>query len=63
MIQEFDKLNIFASEYEKMSKEEIKERVKKQDELLAKMSNEEIEELLKRPYTTQYKMKLKKFLK
>ena len=63
MIQEFDKLNIYASEYEKMSKEEVKERVKKQDELLSKMSKEEIEELLKRPYTAQYKAKLKKFLK
>lgn len=62
MIQEFDKLNIYASEYEKMSKEEVKERVKKQDELLSKMSKEEIEELLKRPYTAQYKAKLKKFL-
>ena len=62
LIDEFDKLAIFANEYSKMSDKQIKERVKKRDELLKKMSKEELEILLNRNYMGQYKIKLKKYL-
>lgn len=62
MIKEFDSLAITTDNYDKLSKQEINERVKKREELLSKMSRDEINQLLKRPYPPQFKAKLKKFL-
>ena len=60
MLEEFDKLNIYANEYDKMTEDEIQERIKKRDELIKKMTDEEIEELLSRNILGQYKAKIKR---
>lgn len=62
MIKEFDNLTIKSDEYERLSESEKRERVRKREELLSKMSKEELNELLKRPYPSQMKEKIKKYL-
>ena len=63
MIKEFDKLAITSENVKDMSWEEQKRRTKEREKLLSKMTNEELNELLKRPYPSQYKAKIRKFLK
>ena len=63
MIKEFDKLAITSENVKGMSWEEQKRRAKEREQLLSKMTNEELNELLKRPYPSQYKAKIRKFLK
>lgn len=62
MIEEFDKLAITSDNYNKLSEEERKSRVKKREQLLAKMTKEELQILLKRPYPGQMKEKIRKNL-
>ena len=62
MVKEFDNLAIKSDEYERLSESEKRERVRKREELLSKMSKEELNELLKRPYPSQMKEKIKKYL-
>ena len=63
MIKEFDKLAITTENVKDMPLEEQKRRAKEREQLLSKMTNEELNELLKRPYPSQYKAKIRKFLK
>ena len=63
MIKEFDKLAITTENVKDMSLEEQKRRAKEREQLLSKMTNEELNELLKRPYPSQYKAQIRKFLK
>jgi len=62
MIKEFDELEINTSNVSKLSENEKKERAKKREALLAKMSSQELNTLLKRPYPSQFKEKIKKYL-
>lgn len=59
MLEIYDNLAITPELSERLSEEEIKERVKQRDEIIKKMSDEEIEELLNRPLPAQYKAKIK----
>lgn len=58
MIKEFDALAITTENYDKLSAEEKKERIRKREELLKKMSDAEIQELLSRAYPSQFKQKI-----
>jgi hypothetical protein len=60
MIEEFDRLAIYVNELDNLSKEEIIQRVKMQDELLKRMSDEEINTILSRKIPVQYKIKISK---
>ena len=59
MIKEFDELAITNENYDKLTATERKQRTQKRYELIKKMNEKEIEELLKRPYPSQFKMKIK----
>lgn len=59
MLEKYDKLAITPELVDKLSPEELKERVKERDELIKEMSDAEIEELLNRPIPSQYKAKIK----
>lgn len=63
MIEKFDKLAITTDNIKNMSLDEQKKRAKEREQLLSKMTNDELNELLKRPYPSQFKMKIRKFLK
>lgn len=63
MIKEFDSLAITIDNYDKLSADEKKERVRKREELLKRMSNEEIKELLGRAYPPQFKQKIRELRK
>ncbi len=60
MLEKYDKLAITPELVNKLSSEELKERVKERDELIKEMSDAEIKELLNRPIPSQYKAKIKK---
>ena len=60
MIEEFDRLAIYVNELDNLSKEEIRQRVKMQDELIKRMSDEEINVILSRKMPVQYKIKISK---
>ncbi len=60
MIEEFDRLAIYVNELDNLSKEEIRQRVKMQDELIKRMSDEEINVILSRKIPVQYKIKISK---
>jgi hypothetical protein len=62
MIEEFDSLAVTTENYKKLTDSEQEERHRKREQLLAKMSKEELQILIARPYPSQYKSILKKYL-
>lgn len=63
MIEKFDSLQMTFDDAKKLSLEERKERAREREQLLSKMTNDELNELLKRPYPSQFKQKIRSYIK
>ena len=62
LLNEYDKLELEITKLIKIDMKKTKELSEKKKNLLSKMTTNEINELLKRPYPSQYKAILKKYL-
>lgn len=63
MIKKFDELQMTFEDAKRLSLEERKARAEERERLLSQMTNEELNELLERPYPSQFKQKIRKYLK
>ena len=63
MIKKFDELQMTFEDAKKMSLDERKARAKERENLLSQMTNDELNELLERPYPSQFKQKIRSYIK